>query len=144
MLVTHRDEKNVAAIEKLIGQPIERRVMEGIPEETPRRDHGKPAHGRERNHRRDRHSRREGQVSQRQEHREPVVEPTEMPRRAEKSSERQQPRDKAPVKAPIESQAPAANHHHQLPAFLLRPVVLPKPTKKAASGSARLSDTEAS
>src|SRR5258706_2797427 len=33
MLVGRRDEKNVAAIEKLIGQPITRTIMEGLPEE---------------------------------------------------------------------------------------------------------------
>jgi len=31
MLVGKRDEKNVAAIEKLIGQPITRTIMEGLP-----------------------------------------------------------------------------------------------------------------
>src|SRR6266852_6380808 len=36
MLVGPRDEKSVAAIEKLTGLPIERQVMEGLPEEMPR------------------------------------------------------------------------------------------------------------
>jgi superfamily II DNA/RNA helicase len=36
MLVGSRDEKYVSAIEKLTGQPIERRIMEGLPEETSR------------------------------------------------------------------------------------------------------------
>src|SRR5215471_7011395 len=60
MLFTHRDEKNVAAIEKLIGQTIERRVMEGIPEETPRAEQRKHGRGRDRDHRREGRARRDG------------------------------------------------------------------------------------
>src|SRR6185503_3713904 len=57
MLVGARDEKCVAAIEKLIGYPVTRRIMEGLPEEAPRpdrardsraRSHGSRGQGRER------------------------------------------------------------------------------------------------
>src|SRR6202035_1976892 len=67
MLVNRRDEKNVAAIEKLIGTKIASRVMEGLPEEEPRRDSGKAAErGRGRGHERSR--RRGGDSRPRTEH----------------------------------------------------------------------------
>ena len=46
MLVGARDEKCVAAIEKLIGLPIARRAMEGLPEEAPRPERTRDARGR--------------------------------------------------------------------------------------------------
>jgi len=51
MLVGRRDEKNVSAIEKLIGQPIARRAMEGLPEEEPRPEHTRDRHRSERGQR---------------------------------------------------------------------------------------------
>ena len=45
MLVGPRDEKSVAAIEKLTGLPIERQVMEGLPEETPRPERTRESRG---------------------------------------------------------------------------------------------------
>jgi superfamily II DNA/RNA helicase len=146
MLVTHRDEKNVSAIEKLIGQPIERRVMEGLPEETPRPEQRKNAHGRERDHRRERYGRRDGHSSARHsQHHRPAAEKVEPPKAAETASpERHQPREnKRPEVRGAEAATPAQTHHSQLPAFLLRPVPLPKPARKAAAAQ-ETSDTEAS
>ena len=138
MLVTHRDEKNVAAIEKLIGRTIERRVIEGIPEETPRSGHRKSGQGRDRDHHRDRRSRRDAHgshgSSRHTPHHTPVVEAVEAPKVSESPPERHHPRDsKRPSPRP-ETEAPARGNHNQLPAFLLRPVPLPKPTRKALAG----------
>jgi superfamily II DNA/RNA helicase len=69
MLVNRRDEKNVSAIEKLVGKPIERRVMEGLPEEEPQREHGRHSErGRGRDRDRDRSRGRRGESRPRSEH----------------------------------------------------------------------------
>jgi len=149
MLVGHRDEKSVAAIEKLIGQPIERRIMEGLPEEEPQRERG---HGSERNQGRGRggdRSRRRGSDAR------PRVESSESRPRAEhvssvsvsaatqtetarpREERAAKPREQRPQRAPetravATTQQPAGNSRdvNELPAFLLRPVRLPaKPVK---------------
>src|SRR5712672_2630838 len=56
MLVGPREEKSVAAIEKLTGLPIERQVMEGLPAETPQPARARePQRGRQRGESRGRH-----------------------------------------------------------------------------------------
>ncbi len=45
MLVGSRDEKCVSAIEKLMGAPIPRRAMEGLPEEAPKPERARDARG---------------------------------------------------------------------------------------------------
>ncbi len=149
MLVTHRDEKNVSAIEKLIGQAIERRVMEGLPEEMPRSGQRKDGHGRDRDHHRDRHSRRDRHSSARHsQHHRPAAEPVESPKAPPKSAspepERHQPRENKRTLPPRETVL--ETHGSQLPAFLLRPVPLPKPARKPAGErlTSETSETEAS
>ena len=132
MLVGSRDEKCVAAIEKLIGEPIARRAMEGLPEETRppvrvrdsrTRGHGRRVQGRERHgHARNEHKLRHDEA--------PSAAPAE---------ERTAAPPIAPVVASIGAlkgarpNVPGAAPYDasQLPAFLLRPVRLPpKPAKK--------------
>ncbi len=174
-LVGKRDEKNVSAIEKLIGQNVERQIMEGLPEEIeqPREKRG----GREE---RPRRGKRDGEPRSHKPpksqnvasfepiSREPVVaqEPvthidlpesvqvvetlpvTLRPAQAPRTPRRDAPRQAQaarPQHAPRPQQAtrqPQAPRHeskieaHEWPAFLLRPIVLPKPEpKKAGSGS---------
>jgi superfamily II DNA/RNA helicase len=141
MLVNHRDEKCVAAIEKLIGQPIERRVMEGLPEEEPQRERGpRSERGQGRGHGGDR-SRRRGSDSRPRaehgEHRARVEHVPSVPAPAPGPAEAARPREERPAK-PREHRAPHAavkprdvpRDVNELPAFLLRPVRLPaKPAK---------------
>ena len=156
MLVNRRDEKNVAAIEKLIGQPIARSVMEGLPEEEPQREHshrsergrGRERGGRSRNQGRDARPRSEnGEHRARVEHiasppaPKPVpveaVRPREErsapPREERPAKSQEQRRHRAPgAKAVVNApQAPAGPRDvNEFPAFLLRPVRLPaKPAK---------------
>ena len=141
MLVGHRDEKSVAAIEKLIGQPIERRVMEGLPEESPRpertRDTRARGQGRHRGEGRGRqgHGRNEQRPAQEAATTPISVAVAQAPVAAREP--RPEPSRRGPVKKtetpkPAEAR-PAGHDASQLPAFLLRPVKLPpKPTKKLA------------
>jgi superfamily II DNA/RNA helicase len=153
MLVGRRDEKNVAAIEKLIGQPIARTVMEGLPAEEPRTEHtrSRPRAGGERGRRVGRgEARANGHASQ------PAAEPVTMPVPAmadasalpTKSAPRPQP---APRRQAREPQAPRNGNGNgngnvsgreghvseskprdlsHLPAFILRPVRLPQKAVK--------------
>ena len=136
-LVGSRDEKYLAAIEKLTGQPIERRLMEGLPEEMPRED-GEPrgrtsrrgrASGRE-NHR-ERHPR--GRNEQRTHH-EPTTSVAEERLAVAGPSSVVAAVVAEPVKPRLPKGAQTGHDISQLPAFLLRPVRLPpaKPTKKLA------------
>jgi superfamily II DNA/RNA helicase len=139
MLVNRRDEKNVAAIEKLIGTKIASRVMEGLPEEEPRRDSGKAAErGRGRGHERSR--RRGGDSRPRTEHTEHRSRPEQnavavaaalpvMPVREERPAKARDPHQQRTVAKPRPAAATAAVPKpvdiSELPAFLLRPVRLP-------------------
>jgi superfamily II DNA/RNA helicase len=134
MLVGSRDEKCVAAIEKLIGLPIARRAMEGLPEEQARPERTRDPrarHGRQRGEGRERHGR--GRTEHAARH-EPVAVAAEerapAPKPAALEPIRQnliQERKKSP------EPRPAGHDASQLPAFLLRPVRLPsKPEKKLA------------
>ncbi len=149
MLVNHRDEKNVAAIEKLMGIPIERRVMEGLPEETEqpkrsshdRNDRGGRGRGGERGRNGKTHERprkEHGQHASMSPHR--ASEPVPAPPVHARAPERSAPKPAQPVAAPAPSAAPARDAS-QLPAFLMRPVRLPeKPVKKSAAKESTASD----
>jgi superfamily II DNA/RNA helicase len=142
MLVGARDEKCVAAIEKLMGLTIARRAMEGLPEEAPRPDRAREPRGRGRERKRG-----HGREPQPHGHRasyEPHVATT---------STAPAPALERPVTAHVPTREPSPRHHvnkseprpkqgearasghdaSQLPAFLLRPVKLPpKPVRKLA------------
>jgi superfamily II DNA/RNA helicase len=134
MLVTRRDEKSFAAIEKLIGQPIARRTMD-IPVDETRSN---------RSHDRDRDRSRRGKKPEAQGRR-----PSGRPfHQAEAAAPRPAPppREIAPEPSRKRHEAPKPTVHtapeprpgqsrdaSELPAFLLRPIKLPalKPAKKA-------------
>jgi superfamily II DNA/RNA helicase len=136
MLVTRRDEKNVAAIEKLIGQPISRRSIE-IPADDQR---GPSRTGRDR-----KSAGRERRPSGRQPH---SPAPEAQASRAAPSPQRKKPagqarQQPAVQKAPVQQPSLAAKTEQtrdaaELPAFLLRPIKLPalKPARKAAAREA--------
>ncbi|HEY1612481.1 MAG TPA: DEAD/DEAH box helicase [Rhizomicrobium sp.] len=127
MLATPRDGKLVAAIEQLIGRPIDKRAMDGL---EVREDEN---HGRER---RDPRKRSHGRQSPPRAPLEPKSEastagtprPAKGPGRPTPASPRQEQKaSRSPDREP--------NDLNQLPAFLLRPVVLPKPDKPPARRS---------
>ena len=159
-LVGQHDEKCLAAIERLIGNKIERRVMEGLPEETPQQNRGRDRGGRgdrrgrggrDREHKHSRHEQRERpkhEIPQ-----EPAIaanqQPAPKPVAAAPVERRQEPRPpqtaaRAP-QAPAPSRPKTQGHDaSQLPAFLLRPVTLPdKPVKKPAVPRKRAEPTDA-
>ncbi|HWD48998.1 MAG TPA: DEAD/DEAH box helicase [Rhizomicrobium sp.] len=152
MLATSRDFKQVEAIEKLTGNTLVRRTLEGLAEATQERPKGEHRGGnRDRN-------RRGGR--DRKEHNRPVA---DHGHRASMEPTQAQPREEAP--APVEQHHTPQPHHqpkperaprehkpkqrhtpkpqrpqneakksdaHQLPAFLMRPINLPKATAKPA------------
>jgi superfamily II DNA/RNA helicase len=140
MLVGGRDEKCVAAIEKLTGMAIPRRAMEGLPEETIRpkaprdsrggrgRDRsrgGRERHGHEHSHTRSDHLAAAEPAPIRQASA-PIPEllpaAAHVPAAPKKPERPRQPEPK-----------PAGHDASQLPAFLLRPIKLPpKPAKRLA------------
>jgi superfamily II DNA/RNA helicase len=158
-LVGRSDENNVAAIENLIGQNVERRVMEGLPPESERRGP----------------SRRGGEKRTHARGKQPVRNRRHAPAKRE-SAERTSDQKKAPVenKTPVETSARAkaetkttsstkpkpakrkpkvkrqdnaqdsgqrsAVPEDQLPAFLLRPVNLPLKGPKRKQDSAAETD----
>jgi len=145
MLVGPRDEKYVAAIEKLTGMPIPHRVMEGLPEETPRPERTRDGKGRGRERQRGQGRERHGHG--RSEPRHNAHEPAPVlavPAVAEERPIPVQapPREHAPRHQPkpaeraqtSESRTKGGYDGSQLPAFLLRPVKLPpKPVRKLAT-----------
>jgi superfamily II DNA/RNA helicase len=135
MLASHHDHKSVDAIEKLIGRPIERHAMEGIevredtrPRERKERDGKRGRGGRDRD-RRPRPIAPHGQMAS-MEPAAPAQQATPEPRQeAPKPARREhQPQRQQQAKQP-QQQRPQGTKpdHSQLPAFLLRPVKLPKP-----------------
>ncbi|MGN6516089.1 MAG: DEAD/DEAH box helicase [Rhizomicrobium sp.] len=161
MLVTPRDFKQVDAIEKLTGNKIARRVMDGLAEAVQQRPQGEHRGNRDRDR-----NRRGGRDRERKFNR-PVA---DHGHRAAMEPAQVQPREEAAV--PVEQQqpqrAPQPHHHpkqdraphqhkpkqqqhhgkpkqaqdrqkeqktpdaHQLPAFLLRPIKLPVAKPKAS------------
>src|SRR5882762_3026270 len=146
MLVGRRDEKNVAAIEKLIGQPIARTIMEGLPEEhekpqrsNDRRDGQRHREGRGRrsNNNRDSHH-RAAQKTSHHNSSPALAEEKGLPApqaAAPQPAHRQQaPKPERPTQAPKQSSQSNGHDPSQLPAFLLRPVQLPpRPVKKTSA-----------
>jgi superfamily II DNA/RNA helicase len=105
-LVSARDEKYMAGIDKLAGKKIERRVMEGLPEEMQRSDAKRPRRASEnRKPRKDRRAQHEVQTAKPAS---PAPQPAIVP-------------IPQPAIVPISSTRDAS----QLPAFLMRPVKLP-------------------
>src|SRR5205085_9184095 len=133
-----------AAIEKLTALPIERQVMEGLPEETARPERtresrGTRGAGRQRGEGRGRHghgrtdrgARHEAVAAAPAEERASVThaaKPEPAPRAAQKPQPPQTPEARSP-------EARTSGHDpSQLPAFLLRPIRLPpKPAKRLAA-----------
>jgi superfamily II DNA/RNA helicase len=165
MLVTSRDAKYLDAIERLTGNKIERRTLEGLAEAVQARPHDEHrGHGRDRN--------RGSSHRERKSHSRPVkdhgqrasMEPV-APSAAEADAPQPQhhtpkphhhapkqhnhphpkhSRDKAPAKhahpKPVQPAAEKKPDAHQLPPFLLRPVPLPK-EKPAASPRTKVKAT---
>jgi superfamily II DNA/RNA helicase len=139
MLVTPRDGKYIDAIEKLIGSPLKRMFLEGLAEAVkaqPARDshqgdrtrgrRGRSGHGREHRH-------REHTQHKPVQHAAPQPHAPDTHRAAEHKPQHQQKQASHAPKAQAQSQKPADRtpDAHQLPAFLLRPVPLPKSDKPA-------------
>jgi hypothetical protein len=122
MLVGDRDEKYVEAIEKLIGQKIGRRAMEGLPEEVP--SQSRNHHSERRGGRRDRgRSMRHAEPTTRApEAAKARLEPKELPAPRKEEIRPQAEARTTPVKQPEAAKAPDLS---KFPAFLLRPVRLP-------------------
>jgi superfamily II DNA/RNA helicase len=120
-LVGRSDEKNVAAIESLIGQNVERRAMEGLPEERaqPRRDNDRRTRGRG-GRDRDR-GLRPAQATQAK---------PDQPKAAEPPREQKREKPAAPAPKQQAKSKGGGISRDELPAFLLRPVTLPKSSKK--------------
>ena len=143
MLVSSRDSKSVEAIEKLIGQTLPRRRIEGVEvREELKREHGPDRNrgGRDRKRGgRDRHTRPEARAHKPVEAKsEPQIAaaPAEQPRAEQPRPQQQQAphhesRQKPAQKHPPQqgSQKAEGVDASQLPAFLMRPVKLP-PEKK--------------
>jgi superfamily II DNA/RNA helicase len=130
MLATPRDDKLVEAIEKLIGRPITRRVIDGIEvRDEPRKDRDRQQHGR-----------RDGSSHR---HREAPKKPTAPQPQRPPASNTHRPaptprHNHVPKPAPRPAAQDASTDLSHLPAFLLRPVNVPKlekamvrPRKKA-------------
>jgi superfamily II DNA/RNA helicase len=141
MLASRHDQKAVDAIEKLLGKPIDRRVMEGIEvreeEARPRGERNRRDGKRERGGRdRDRRPRPvavHGQVASM----EPAIQapaPVQVAPQPEPQQEMPRPHRERQPQRPQQARQPQPQRpqgtkpdHSQLPAFLLRPVKLPKP-----------------
>jgi superfamily II DNA/RNA helicase len=158
MLASSSDSKYVEAIEKLTGSPLARRKIEGIEvreDRGPRRDERRDRNRRDNNRHRDRPIKSHGQVAK-MEPAAPVATPAPIEAPAPVQQAVEQPA--RPAQQPRAQQQPRPQQQHQpkaqqpqqqkpehdgpdggrLPAFLLRPVPLPKaadkpvrPTKKA-------------
>jgi len=139
MLVTPRDAKYMEAIERLIGKPLPRHTLEGLADAVraqPQREHsprergrgGRSSSGRHERGPRERHKPVQfaATPTPQQQHAAP-----EQPRKTEHKPQnaRAQHRAAPPPKPDAEHQSDA----QQLPAFLLRPVPLPKSEKPAAA-----------
>jgi len=142
MLASRADQKYVDAIERLTGTPITRRAMEGIEirEDLGGKRHERGERGRGRTSKRGHDRRREPTASS------PEAAPQQMAAPDEPKPEIQQKfraKDKAPRQSAVKNQAvqqprpplPAnvacTEDAAQLPAFLLRPINLPKAEKPA-------------
>ncbi len=137
MLMTPRDGKYLDAIEKLIGAPLKRIFLEGLAEAVkaqPARDshHGERQRGRRgRSGRGHEHHHREHVQHKPVQHAAPQSHAPET-HREQKPQPLQNRAPHAPkVQAQPQKPADRTPDAHQLPAFLLRPVPLPKSDKTA-------------
>jgi hypothetical protein len=146
MLVGRRDEKNVAAIEKLIGQPIARTIMEGLPEEHEKPQRSNDRHdgqrnregrGRRSHNNRDSHHRAAHKASHHNSSpalAEEKALPAPQATAPQPAHRQQAPKPERPAQAPKQSSQSNGHDPSQLPAFLLRPVQLPpRPVKKTSA-----------
>jgi superfamily II DNA/RNA helicase len=131
MLVTRRDEKNVAAIEKLIGQTIARQTMD-IPIDHERAQD----RSRERSRRGKKSDDRGRRPNGRPQHQAEASAPRPAPPQKIAADTS---RKRAEIAKPVQHAAPEPRPGHsrdasELPAFLLRPIKLPalKPARKSA------------
>ncbi len=133
MLVDRHDEENVGAIEKLIGQPIPRQVMEGLPPEPEGANRAHERHDRNRGGRRDGRGRGAPQHKGHSQPHHEAPKSAHVPQAAHapRPEHKQQPqyyqaKSAAPAPSNDAAKKPDA---HELPAFLLRPVTFPKAEK---------------
>jgi superfamily II DNA/RNA helicase len=134
VLVTRRDEKNFAAIEKLIGQTITRRSMDIQVDET----RSSRSHDRDRSRRGKKPDSQGRRPSGRPHHQAEASAPRPVAPPREIAAEPARKRHESPK--PVAHTAPEPRPGHsrdasELPAFLLRPIKLPalKPAKKTAT-----------
>ena len=141
MLVGSRDEKCVAAIEKLMGSAIPRRAMQGLPEEAPKPERSRDARGgRGRERSRGKGREREPVPHGHRASYEPATvtlpaatESQPIAAAAPAQVQAALPRSHSPKGGSHTSQAEPRSGGHdpsQLPAFLLRPVRLPPKTAR--------------
>jgi len=160
MLVTPRDGKYVEAIERLIGKKLESRKLEGLSEAVearPQRDERRGGRDRDRDRGRgrgnDRERKREypikphGQVAPMEPAAPSAAQPAPAPAPAQRSDHRQDHRPHAkpqrpqhPAREQQPSREEAQDTRSQLPAFLLRPVPLPKQPEKPAGRAKKKED----
>jgi superfamily II DNA/RNA helicase len=143
MLVTPRDAKYMEGIERLIGKPLPRMTLEGLADAVraqPQREHH--SRDRERGGRRGPPRREHGQRNPPQQHK-PVQHRGPAPQQAQSAPVpavkpeqkiQQQHRQRTAPKPQASAEQPERKPDaQQLPAFLLRPVPLPKTEKPAAA-----------
>jgi superfamily II DNA/RNA helicase len=134
MLVTRRDEKNFAAIEKLIGQTIARRTMDIPIDEQRAADRSRDRSRRAKKS--DGHGRRpKGRPPHQAEAPAPRPAPPP-PQKIAADASRKKPENAKPSSHSAPEPRPGHSRDaSELPAFLLRPIKVPalKPTKKAAT-----------
>ena len=146
MLVDRHDEEYVGPIEKLIGQPITRQTIE-LPPEREGEHSSRGHHDHKRDGRRGGRGRGRGHTApSHKSHSQPRHE-TPKPAHAQQTAKpahapqaapapRQEHKQQQPQQHHAKNPAPASNgaakkpDAHELPAFLLRPVPLPKPATK--------------
>jgi superfamily II DNA/RNA helicase len=162
MLATSRDTRSIDAIEKLIGRPIDKRVMDGIEVREDR--HEGPRQGRDA-HRRGPKDRNRGPQPHSRPHAATHAAPPVAPREAvaieasasvpqpevQQAPQQHQPRHQPrPARKPQEQRQhakpreaePEAVDINRLPAFLLRPINLPKAEKPARPVKRKDADAE--
>jgi superfamily II DNA/RNA helicase len=139
MLVTRREEKNVAAIEKLMGQAIARRNIEisteGRPPDRPRRDKRPGGRDRDRRPSASRASHHHAATEPVASRPQPAIARAAAAEPVRKPAPEKPARHPAakPTSHPAEPRAGHSRDASELPAFLLRPVKLPalKPARKS-------------
>jgi len=156
MLASSRDAKYIDAIEKLIKTTLVHRTLEGLAEASEARppreerqgrdkggrggDRNRSRGGRDRDHKREHPVKPHGQVASMEPAKAPVQKPIQFYPQEPKPPRTHEPRQHVPKPQPQPSAKPRQSEPktvdaQQLPAFLLRPVVLPKPVERAPRAS---------